>query len=855
MSDVNEEILYPYVLDYKPKLFFNWILYQLFKRVDIDNSMKNSLKEMQRKGTVVYASKYKGLLDYILYHDVYRRKRLPYPKITFDLNLSLALPFSRLIRVLLSQTSCFVKYGKIPSPYTTGFYKKAIQQKKVALISLIDPKSFIKSFIYARKDHLQFLIETQKDMEMPIFIVPQLTLLQKDPEKEDKSLSSMIFGYRDHMSVFRKIALFFRNYCRAYIDFGKPLNLKEYLENQPPSRPIEDMASELRQMLIERIDNQKRIILGPIMKSRQQLKEMVLTDKKVVEQIERMAAGEPKKLKELRKKAGEYFEEIAADFSMLYIGFFRKALKWFWNKLYEGIEVDPAGSAKVREWARKGPLIYIPSHKSHIDYLVLNNALFDHHMHLPRIAAGQNLAFWPMGHIFRKCGAFFIRRSFKGAKLYSEVFSRYIKILLQEGHPIEFYIEGGRSRNGKLVFPKTGFLSILLQAYKEGFCRDLIFVPTSIIYDRIMEEKAYLNELNGGTKEKENIKQVIKAGRFLKKRYGKIYIGFNEPFSLREYLSGTGKIERNVPRDLALYMVKAINEVSVVTPLSLVSTAILTAHRRGFNISWLMETIGIYMDFLKREKAPIANSLNDPDSAVQDTISLLMNLKIVNFMEDAPGDEEIFYYVEDERKMELEYYKNNIIHFFIHHSFVATSFLTGKDEAKEKSSVIADYMFLKYCMENEFVFYDDKDVDEKIHLIIEYFQGLGYLSYASLDKGYKLTKLGFEKFPMWAAFARTFIESYWIAAQVICNQKQNPLKGANLLKSITYMGKRFHKMGIVDHVGALSQINFQNAVNCINKKALSCDSRTFPSDTSSPFENLSYFTSRLYDFSHFSPHR
>ena len=258
MPDSNKTILYPYVLDYKPKLVFNWMLYQLFKRVTIDESLKGSLKEMQRKGTVVYASKYKGLLDYILYHYVFRRKRLPYPKITFDLNLSLALPLTRLIKVLLSQISCFLKYGNIPDPYTTGFYKNAICQRNVALISLIDPKSFIKSFIHSRKDHLQFLLETQQDMERPIFIVPQLALLQKDPEKEDKSLTNRIFGYRDHMSVVRKIALFFRNYCRAYIDFGNPLNLKEYLENQPSSRSTEDMASEIRQMLIDRIDSQKR---------------------------------------------------------------------------------------------------------------------------------------------------------------------------------------------------------------------------------------------------------------------------------------------------------------------------------------------------------------------------------------------------------------------------------------------------------------------------------------------------------------------------------------------------------------------------------------------------------------------
>ena len=230
----------------------------------------------------------------------------------------------------------------------------------------------------------------------------------------------------------------------------------------------------------------------------------------------------------MRKKAGAYFDEIAADFNMTYIQFFHLSLTWFFNRLFDGIDVDMESLAHVREWARKGPLVYVPSHKSHIDYLALNYILHNYNMHIPRVAAGKNLAFWPMGHVFRKSGAFFIRRTFRGANLYREVFNRYIKALIEEGHPLEFFIEGGRSRSGKLILPKIGFLTILLQAYQEGYCRDMIFVPASISYDRILEEKAYLKEMAGGVKEKENFRQVIQARHFLKRRYGKIYIRFGE---------------------------------------------------------------------------------------------------------------------------------------------------------------------------------------------------------------------------------------------------------------------------------------------------------------------------------------
>jgi len=113
------------------------------------------------------------------------------------------------------------------------------------------------------------------------------------------------------------------------------------------------------------------------------------------------------------KKAGEYFEEIAADYNMAYIQAFITALNWFWKKIFEGIDVDMTGLAKVREWARRGPLIYVPSHKSHIDYLILNHTLYNYHMHTPGLLL-ENLAFWPMGKIFRKCGAFFHPSLFQG---------------------------------------------------------------------------------------------------------------------------------------------------------------------------------------------------------------------------------------------------------------------------------------------------------------------------------------------------------------------------------------------------------------------------------------------------------
>jgi len=281
MKDFGQKSFYSYVLDHKPGFFLSWFLYRLFQKVRFDEGVKEDLRQMNRKGTVVYAIKYRGQLDYLLYHYNFRKKRLPYPKIAFDLNISLFLPLTKFFKVLVSQLSSLFRYGRLPSPYQSGFYRDTIQKGTASLIFLVDPKGFIRHFIHAEKDHLQFLLETQKEMDRPIFIVPQLILYKKTPEKDYSNLMHILFGFKDHPGFIRKIVLFLRNYQRAIIDFGRPLDLQTYLKNQPPERPLYDMAAEIRKMFIESIDGQKRIVLGPIMKSRQQIKEIVLMDPKV----------------------------------------------------------------------------------------------------------------------------------------------------------------------------------------------------------------------------------------------------------------------------------------------------------------------------------------------------------------------------------------------------------------------------------------------------------------------------------------------------------------------------------------------------------------------------------------------
>ncbi len=849
MNFMNEKSHYPSVLDHKPSMFLNWVLYTLFKHVQFSRDMTEELKQMHRQGTVVYAIKYRGLLDYLLYHYRFRSSRLPYPKICFGMNVSLFLPLSHLLKLLKFQVSYLFQHRRFPNPFKTGFYKDAIQDGTSCLLCLLDPKGFLRHFIHSEKDHIHFLLEIQKGMERPIFIVPQLVLYKKTPEKDHPNLKDIFFGYKDNPGVIRKVTLFFRYNRRAFIDFGKPLNLKEYLKNQSEERPLEDMPAEIKQILIESIDSQKRIILGPVMKTRQQLKEKVLKDKDVIQAIEKTASRNKKPLKDIRRMADKIFDEIAADYNVTYVQFFHMALSWLWNKIYQGIEVDMEGLAVVRSWARDGSLIYVPSHKSHIDYLILNHTLLEHHMHIPRIAAGQNLAFWPMGHIFRKSGAFFIRRTFKGSSLYPQIFSRYIKQLLSEGHPLEFFIEGGRSRSGKLILPKTGFLSILLKAYEEGYSNDLVFVPASISYDRILEEKSYLKELGGKEKESESFKQVLTARRVLKRKHGKVYIRFGQPISFKEYLAQNNIDSNNAPNLLGLDLTKSINKITLVTPLSLIASTILNKHRRSFQLHELTDTANTLLNFLKKNKISIATTLKNYEETVDETLSILISRKVVSCFEEADGSGNLYYVNEDKRK-ELEYYKNSIIHFFISHSFVAVSLLKCTEEEMSDADILSDYTFLKNIFKNEFIFDDETNINEEIETVMSYFIEVSYVVKSNSGTGYGLTRLGYEELPIWAAFSKTFIESYWVAARSYVQMENESKKKSDLLKRMNQLGMKYYKIGFIDHVESVSQINFENAIRSIREQ-ISMSKGQAEDDGLNEQEKLLGFTQRLYDLSHY----
>ena len=817
MSWIFEKYPFSCVLDFRPSFFLGWFLYRLFGRVQIDDRSRNELREKQREGTILYVTKYPGHLDFLLYHYRLRKSRLPYPRIGLDLNMALFFPVSQSMKMVKFYIRFMFKHNRKPNPYQNGLLEEALQKGVPTLLGLLDPRRFKRQFVGETKDPITHLLEIQEKQERPIYLVPSLVLYKQAPERDPKGLLTTIFGYRDNPGPVRKIFLFFRHNRRAFIDLGSPINLKTVLDRAKANGVSHtEVVSRIRERIIEEIDTQKRAIIGPVIRSRQELKEKVLNDEEVLQTIERLSKSKPDRHRQLKAKASEYFDEIAADYSPTYVVLTYSILKRFWKRVFQGIEIDPAEFAEVRNWARRGPVIFVPSHKSHIDYLILNYLLYEHYVQVPRIAAGQNLAFWPAGHIFRKCGAFFIRRSFAGAKLYTKVFSAYVGQLLAEGYFIEFFIEGGRSRSGKLVLPKTGFLSILLDAYLKKRCEDLIFVPASIVYDKVMEEKSYLREQQGAPKERESFRQVLKARELLKKKYGKIYIRFGTPLSLRKYLEQQHQKPEETEQSLALKLVRAINAVTPVTPLALTSSAILSRHKKSFDTATLAQGVEVLRSFLEERQAPMASSLENPSGAMEETLKLLETWKIVTVLEELSG-KSLTYAINSKKRREVAYYKNSIIHFFVDYSLIAVSLLSGQEAEKSISQITEDYLFLSDLLKNEFIFgQPEKERDNAL----SYFVNKGFVRPGREADRFVVTKKGYHDLPLWAGLIREFLEAYWIAAKAAAASAGQKKNRAELLKKMVSLGNKLVESGVVEAEEAVSHITFQNAFVYLNEKVL-----------------------------------
>ena len=801
-----------------------WLVRKVLSKVQFSDETAEGLKSLAEKGVVIYVLKNKSQLNSLILRELSMRKGIPPPVYCHGINMITWQPYPMAIRVILSHLFHWILRKTAIHSNRMSHLNQLTLEGKSSIIHLGESEFFENPFV---EETLHRLLELQEASEAPIYLCPELITYGRRREKEEESLINIFFGQSDTTDPVRRVITFLRYSNKASVISAEPVNLAEYIKTGG-DRPREDLVRQLREELIERIDEEKRTIVGPILKSREEVIGMVLRDKALVAFMEKMAEKAKKGKRDVaavRKEARKYLEEIASDYSEIFIEIWEKILTWLWNNIYDGVVVDGEGIAKIRQVSKKMPFVIIPCHRSHFDYLLLSYTFYKNNIQMPFVAAGTNLSFFPMGYIFRKSGAFFLRRSFKGNELYGEVFARYIKVLLQEGLPLEFFIEGGRSRTGKMVMPKYGLLAMILQAYQEKACDDLAAIPVYIGYDRVIEEKSYLEELGGVPKEKEKTTDMIRSGKLLRKRYGRVYLNVGEPILLKSYLAAQEKPleEMTVAERQSLYrrigytIVRAINKVSVVTPFALTASGLLCYDRRGISLGELRDVLSLFFDYLSICKVSFAMTFADRDKAVTEALNLFDQSGLISRMgaEDEEEEvEEVVYSLEDEKRMNLEYYKNNILHFFLPVSFVATSILATPEDMLPLNRIRDDYAFFKRLFRHEFIFDDQKDDLEEVRETLSYLRDKGMIAGFDRDEKPWIEVKGRGRTDLlpFGGLIHNYMESYWVVIRGCYYLRKGAKAERDWLKYIRGLGARMYRKGEIRRAEALSQSNYQSAI-------------------------------------------
>jgi glycerol-3-phosphate O-acyltransferase len=389
------------------------------------------------------------------------------------------------------------------------------------------------------------------------------------------------------------------------------------------------------------------------------------------------------------REAARDLAEIAATHSPFVIDLVAHLIRLLYTQGYEkNLRYDRDQLREIEALAQRHPVVFLPSHKSNLDHLVLQYALHENGHPPNHTAGGINMNFFPVGPLVRRSGVFFIRRSFRDDKIYKLVLRHYIDYLIEKRFSLEWYIEGGRSRSGKLLPPRFGLLAYVVDAYRRGKSEDVVLIPTSLAYDQISDVGSYAAEQRGVAKRQESFGWMVGAVRSLRRRYGNIHIRFGEPIFLSKALDRGDPAalpdpdERNLEiQKLAFEVAVRINRVTPITPTSLVTMALLGVGDRAMTAEEIGEELANLLFYVRRRDLPTTGEfdLYDPDSALR-TLSNLVDNGIVAHYTVGP---EAVYRIKPEQQLNAAYYRNTVLHFFVTPAIAELALLQASEEGKE----------------------------------------------------------------------------------------------------------------------------------------------------------------------------
>lgn len=665
----------------------------------------------------------------------------------------------------------------------------------------------------------------QKDGSANIQIVPVSVLWGRNPGKGEKSLFKLFFSDDENAGTIQKLFIVLAQGRNNFVHFGQPISLRELVDE---GASVEQTARKLRRVLRVHFIRQRNAILGHKLYVREQVVSRIVRARPVQEMIAEESRKKKVSKEKLEKKAAQMTREISADVTWPVVRMFEVLLTRLWNRIFDGVVIRHF--EQIKEYAQAGyEIVYVPNHRSHMDYLVVNYSIFKGDLPSTHTAAGINLNFWPVGPLLRRGGAFFLRRKFSGDRLYTAVFSEYLHYLLVHGYPVTFFPEGGRSRTGLLLAPKTGMLAMVVQSFLRDRHRPIVFVPISINYDKVVEVRSYLKELSGTDKRKESMGQLLKARKILKSHFGKAYIGFGEPVSLSEYLDtkvpgwqdqahldGKPPWMSPVVGDLAMDLTVRINQAVIVSPVSLIALALLSCPQRAMPEDELLA----FLDKMRQlyRAFPYSDRAQFPEGEMSQFLREAEKLDMFQRFTHVGGD---VIYLNELQAILMSYYRNNILHLIALPSLIAR-FFQHREEFSEARLSEACLAFFPVLEDHFFLAWDEgltleTIVKRQINAMVE----VGLLKHDAAAQVYRRPNVASPEFENLRTLGRALglvFERSLITVSLLAKSMRNgPLDRTLFEGQCQKMAQRLAILNGVQTPETLDRSIFKNQVNLLKK--------------------------------------
>lgn len=650
----------------------------------------------------------------------------------------------------------------------TFFAKENIPLKSIEAVPSLDDRSVSEFF--------SELEEKTKNAES-VFVVPVSAFWGRMPKKQSTLFQTFAADNWSVVSGIRRLITVLTQPRHIYCYIGQKIPLDKRLFKYS----IVQQRGFLTKCAMK-LTEQKTALIGPDLSHQRIMIDKVMNNSRLQQFLMDADIHQRKKLE---KTAENYLREIASNYSYPVVRFFDHFLSWLWEKLYQGVDVQ--GLQRLQEVAEGHELIYVPCHRSHMDYLLLSYVIYKQGLMPPHIASGINLNMPVVGRLLRGAGAFFIRRQFKDNLLYKQVLEAYLQTMCEEGFSIEYFIEGGRSRTGLLLQPKPGMLTMTLRASMGHRGRPIVFVPVYIGYEKLFESHSYIKELHGGRKKKETLQGLIKTRKKLKQSYGKVHLTIGEPFALSHVYDPEVIRSEQEFRECVTYLgtkiLTHINREVALTPLNILATCLLASPRYAL----LADQLSGHMDFLKAlPVAPYNNAYVAGDLGFDDFLDKAQALKLID-LADADGAKIVV--LSEEGQSSSTFLRNNTLHVFLLSSLVATIIVNSQKISNKRLKAICLklYPFLKAEL---FLAWELADVEKVVDETLEVF--LAHSVIVKKHYGYQLPET--DQSPhlvLLAQVAAANIQRFFMTAELICQTKEQPLNQEELAQTVALVSKRF----------------------------------------------------------------